>query len=99
MIFLVLVLATIALQWVPELFPQLSFSQHYYWRQSAEWWLSLVPCILLFLFLETRLAHSLPALSTFVTAYANYHKHELVDLGVLIVHRLKRTLTYMLSKK
>ncbi|KAG5365620.1 hypothetical protein CJU89_0011 [Yarrowia sp. B02] len=92
--FLILAAVTIGLQWLPEFFPHLSLSPNYYLFQTLEWWLSLVTCVTLFVAIELRLAHVFPAASTIVTGYANYHKHRLLDLGILILSRVRKQLVY-----
>lgn len=93
-IFIILATVTIALQWLPEFFPHLQLSPNYYLFQTLEWWLSLVTCVVLFVAIEIRLAHVFPAVSTIITGYANFHKHRLLDLGMLILKRLKHSLLY-----
>lgn len=92
--FLILAAITIGLQWLPEVFPRLQLSSNYYLFQTIEWWLSLVTCVTLFVAIDIRLAHVFPAASLVVTGYANYHKHRLLDLGVLILNRLKKGFFY-----
>lgn len=92
--FIILATVTMALQWIPEFFPHFQLSPNYYLFQTLEWWLSLVTCLTLFVAIEIRLAHVFPAVSTVVTGYANYHKHRLLDLGMHILNRLKRSLLY-----
>lgn len=99
MFFLILAATTIGLQWLPEFFPQLSLSPRYYLYQTVEWWLSLITCLTLFVAIEVRLAHIFPAASTIITGYANYHKHELLDLGMLILKRMRKTFMFYFRSK